>query len=163
MRRPSESFVPSKSWFRPVRVKLVHALKWAPEGWAREEPLGLVLALLSQCPLHTGSPLYTFPVSRPCVLSVRLSAVGDTWEIRTAQWISLTSGLPWVMPCSSGHAVSESPGPLYNKQAYWKAVLSGSKTKSFNLRNLLLTMCRKPCKFKKCKYWHSEVFLCNPI
>ena len=171
MRTPSESFVPAKFRFRPARVKLVHVLKRAPESSAGEQSAGLVLAFLSPCPIKWGvtldSSLWTLPA-----LS---QSLGHVFCLSLTLWLMILVGNDmaasftyiWPLLCKAcappscchwaiqaHHTISRLTEKQFFPAIKRNLLISGT---------LLLTICRKPCTFKKCKYWHSAVFLCNLI
>lgn len=81
-----------------------------------------------QSPLHFPS-LWTVCVV--CSFQCGFMILGDNSITRSLTYIPLLS----------------QPGPLYNKQASWKPILSGNKPNLLISGALPLTMRRKPCKF----------------
>lgn len=134
MRRPCESFVPAKSRFRPVGSSW--CLLSSRHLRAQQEKSQWALCW-PFCPSVLSRQGVPFALSQPlghgfCLsLTLRPVILGDKDSTMSFSYIRSPLGnAKLLLSC-----VTEPPGPLYNKQAYWKAVLSGNKTKSFNLRN----------------------------
>lgn len=163
MRTPSESFVPAKFRFRPVRVKLVHVLKRAPESSAGEQSCGPCTCLFVPVPYQMRSP---FALSQ---------SLGRVFCLPLTLWLMILVGNDvaagftyiWPLPCK---ACAPPSGCHWAIQAHHtisrlteKQFFPAIKRNLFISETLLLTICRKPRTIKTCKYWHPAVFLCNLI